>query len=401
MMHTTELHEAFLTFDQAAGFLQDTYQRLTDHIRRLDLELKTVNANLTAELQENQSLRQHLERIVESLTVGVLVTDEEGTITVVNRVAEQLIGLPRDSMVGCSLDQIWERSALPPVPFSGIHHQGRVLSCVEGELGAPSQGRIRTLQDMTRITYLQDQLARHNRLAALGEMIGRIAHEIRNPLGSIELFTSLLKDGVRDEEERRTVADHIVTSIRTLDQLLSNLLVVTGPKRPHLQEVEGEQLVREVIPLAMQPLCEHRITLREQVPDHVAPVTVDPSLVRQAFLNILLNAIQASREGGVVDVEMLWTDASSCGPGRPETGQARDYEGVFTLSVTDYGDGIAPEDRAKIFDPFFTKREQGTGLGLAIVHQVMEAHGGWVEIDSEVERGTKVSLCFPQGKVCV
>lgn len=397
---TDILRLAFFSFDQAAGHLQEVYHKLTVQIRDLDRELQAVNLALEVKLQENEGLRKHREMILESLSVGVIVTDSEGRVTLVNRLAEEMIGLSRDVMLHRELDEVWRQSGMPPVPFSSSEHRGRVLFCGEdalSELGRPPCGKIRMIQDITVLTRLKDQLERQKRLAAMGEMIGRIAHEIRNPLGSIELFASLLGNEVQDGAERRSLAEHISTSVRTLDQLLSNLLVVTGPPRPRIQEVDIEALVNEVVTMAVQPIRERSITVREDIGANARTVRGDRSLLRQVGLNLLLNAIQASPEGGVVEVTSRLEPKWEGGPVRVERNSPTQGNMTLVLRVRDYGCGIAPEDQARVFDPFFSRREGGTGLGLAIVHQVMEAHAGWVDLESQQGRGTTVALSFPQG----
>ncbi len=163
---TDILRLAFTSFDQAAGHLQEVYHKLTVQIRDLDRELQAVNLALEAKLQENENLRKHREMILESLSVGVIVADREGRVTLVNRLAEEMIGLSRDAILHQELDEIWRQSGMPPVPFSSSEHHERVLSCVEdalSELSGQPCGTIRMIQDITVLTRLKDQLERQKR----------------------------------------------------------------------------------------------------------------------------------------------------------------------------------------------------------------------------------------------
>lgn len=393
------LREAFLSFDHASGHLARTYRQLQDRIVALDVELKTVNRTLEEKLQENERLRTHLEMILESLEVGVLVADEQGRITTVNRIAEEMLGVGRDELFHHTLAEIWAHVGWPSPPCTDIRHGERILTCCDSVLSNQQHkacGTVRMLQDVTLVTQLKDQVARQDRLAAMGEMVGRIAHEIRNPLGSIELFASSLNAVDQDAEERRSLIRHISTSVRALNQLLSNVLVVTGPARPRPQKVEVAEILNEVLTLAAQAIRERSVSIHVEVREGAERLMADGILMRQVLLNILLNAISASPQGGRVHLTGL-VRKSTMGPGggTPPLSQGHNQR-VVVLAVQDFGEGIATEDLSRIFDPFFSRREGGTGLGLAIVHQVMKAHAGWVEVESSQGRGTNMMLCFPQ-----
>ena len=230
---------------------------------------------------------------------------------------------------------------------------------------------------------LREQAERNRRLAAVGEMAARMAHELRNPLGSIELFASLLAKSSTGEADARRWASHLSTAVRTMDHVLSNLLLFTGKPRPRLRPVSLQAVIDDACRLAGPMMAQSRIRCRQCADAMTAPALTDEDLLRQMLLNLILNAVDAMPQGG----ELTITAAPSPSePGRTPAG--------FTLSVADTGAGIPEAVLPKIFDPFFTTKHNGTGLGLAIVHNAVAALGGTIEVESREGMGALFRLTF-------
>jgi signal transduction histidine kinase len=303
--------------------------------------------------------------------------------------------------VGIPLDEIWSRTGLPSVPFSSFQHRGRFLTGYDQILPPPRpRGRevIRIIKDVTMVKTIQDQIANQQRLAVMGEMIGTIAHEIRNPLGSIELFASLLGTSIQDDAERQTLAKQIAKVVQSLDHVLSNLLVMARDLSPNMESVNLDTVVHDVIMMAMHAIRERAVSVTETLNTSPRMVRADEPLLKQALLNLLLNAIHASSAHGVIEISSRWASIDTyCqdGSGRKAGLPARE---AIVLSVRDYGCGMRQEDQERMFDPFFSKRSGGTGLGLAIVRQIMDVHQGWVEWTSTPNQGTTIALWVPQGR---
>ncbi len=366
----------------------------------LELELRASTLALESKLQENARLKQQGEAMICHLELGVIVTTTTGCVTVVNDMAADLLGTTREKMLGVPLDHIWASSGLPAVPCSSIRHRDRFLTCSDHVIPTPrSQGKevIRMIKDVTMVKTLQDQLANQQRLAVMGEMIGTIAHEIRNPLGSIELFASLLGTSIQEDSERQALAKQIATVVRSLDHVLSNLLVMTKNLAPNIQGVSLDTMVHDVIMMGMHVIRERSISVRENLQTSPRMVCVDEPLLKQALLNLLLNAIQASPENGEVEISSRWAPIDSSPQGLPGKKASMLSREAVVLSVRDSGCGIRQEDQERMFEPFFSKRRGGTGLGLAIVRQIMDVHQGWVEWTSIPGEGTTMALWVPQG----
>jgi nitrogen fixation/metabolism regulation signal transduction histidine kinase len=206
----TLLQDAFQLFDQAAGSLADSYRTLTARVQQLDVELAERNEELQRNLQEKEDMRRQLAAILHSLSTGVLVTDEDDLILQINEAAERLLGIPREHLLGRKLAGCLRTAGLgnPDQPFAAPNGIPLVYSRARlQESGTHAKGTIALLHDVSEIRRLEERIQRRDRLAAMGEMVGRIAHEIRNPLGSVELFASMLRQDLMDDPEPRQYAE--------------------------------------------------------------------------------------------------------------------------------------------------------------------------------------------------
>jgi two-component system, sensor histidine kinase FlrB len=384
------LHEAFRSFDDAAVTLQQSYQTLTSRLEELDVELADRNEALGRNLRANEELREHLTAIVESLSTGLLVLDTGGTITRCNQAGEQLLGLKREQILGRSLAACLKEAQLDGDAYPLTTRQGAAVALSTRALET-GQGRhtgsVVLIQDVTAVRELEDRLQRRNRLAAMGEMVGRIAHEIRNPLGSIELFASMLRRDLNGVPALRGYAEHISSSVHMMNRLLTNLLVYTKPDCPHGEWHETEALMLDSLTLAAHAIANTRVDIRLEVDPLAARIWCDTGQLKQVLLNLILNGIHAMPGSGTLTLSASLMEGQV--PGGP----------ALRLSVSDTGAGIPAAQRSRIFDPFFTTKDEGTGLGLAIVHAIVEAHQGRIDVESSEGRGTTFTIVLPHGPV--
>jgi signal transduction histidine kinase len=226
-------------------------------------------------------------------------------------------------------------------------------------------------------------LERKNRLAALGEMAAGMAHEIRNPLGGIQLYASILAKDVADRPDSLAVVQKISGGVKRLEALVGQVLQFSREMSANVSLMDLPEVVEQSIELASPALNERgaRCVLDGPRPMHV---TADPLLIGQAVLNLLLNAAEAMDErstggGGIITVRFTRP---------PEDSDAKQ----FHLVVRDTGPGIPPNVLDRIFNPFFTTKDTGTGLGLAIVHRVVEAHDGTILVTNPDGGGAKFEV---------
>lgn len=223
-------------------------------------------------------------------------------------------------------------------------------------------------------------LERKNRLAALGEMAAGLAHEIRNPLGGIQLYASILAQDVADRPESLQRVQKIAGGVRRLEALVGQVLQFSRELSVNVEAVDLAEVVDGAVELASSRFAERGVTCGVEGPRPLR-VLADPLLMGQALLNLLLNAAEAidPADGGAVRVRF----------DRPAQESAVKQ---FTLEVTDSGPGIPPHVLDRIFNPFFTTKETGTGLGLAIVHRVVEGHDGTILATNQEAGGARFEI---------
>jgi signal transduction histidine kinase len=228
------------------------------------------------------------------------------------------------------------------------------------------------------------------RLAGLGEKVGRLAHDIRNPLTSIEWFATLLGRDHHSQEERQALAEHCIQAVRSLDDLVSNILVASSPLNAGQEAVCLLSLFDDVELLAMYPLRKKRLTIHRRREGQLSTIRGQESLLKQVLLNLLINAIHASEPDSRIEIHCRNESRLVS-----EHGNQNLEQGV-ALRIQDHGCGMSKEELSNMFSPFYSKRKGGTGLGLSIVKQIVHIHHGLIDITSQQGKGTSVDLFFPQ-----
>ncbi|MGD9240454.1 MAG: ATP-binding protein, partial [Desulfobacterales bacterium] len=218
----------------------------------------------------------------------------------------------------------------------------------------------------------------------MGEMAVRIAHEIRNPLGSIELFSTMLKDDLKDFEELKVLAEHISSGVKSINNIVSNLLLFIRPdQQPDRQVLDVQEALKDSLFFAGHLLdAQNIIKVETALADHPLEIRGDLELLKQVFLNLILNAIQAMSKGGQLRISTRKVIR-------------QDDTQWAEIRLSDTGCGIATADLSKIFDPFYTTRNKGTGLGLTIAHNITKMHGGSIDITSCEGDGTECIVALP------
>lgn len=404
-----QLDEVVSKFDLSAARLQDSYTQLQQQIVSLNRELEKKNEQLSCTLREKEKSKNHLYCILESLPSGVVVVDGGGTVTTFNRTAELITGMAKGAVEGRNFNQVLKpslpdefpaissRIATSPARGEGtltritgqaVQVQFMIIPLRERDSLTPTmkQSSIIIFQDVTQLKRLEEQAERTSRLTAMGEIAVSIAHEVRNPLGSIELLATLLKQETENDPDKQKLADYIVSGVKSIDCIINNLLLFSRPQPPIFQQVNINAFLKDALNFIAPSLKLARIELVTAFAEAELPVLGDAELLKQVFLNVAWNAIQAMPDGGTLTI----ATALAAGTVQRFAGTAS-----VEVSIADSGLGIAEEDKDKIFNPFFTTRERGTGLGLAIVHNIVEAHGGMIGVKSELGTGSNFTIAIP------
>jgi signal transduction histidine kinase len=239
----------------------------------------------------------------------------------------------------------------------------------------------RTAEQLSKVyRELQDsveQVKRADRLSAIGQLSASLAHEIRNPLASLEGAIDVLEREPGSEELRQEFLGIMRKECRRLSRLLTNLLDFARPRRPQLKKVDVGRLVESVANLARPTAERSGVALKMEIATGLPSIECDPEQIQQVVLNLTLNAIQSMPEGGTARIGVLGRDT-----------------GVL-VEVRDEGCGVAEESLDRIFDPFYTTKDQGTGLGLSVAHQIVSQHGGMIKVQRNADRGMQFTVCLP------
>ncbi len=238
------------------------------------------------------------------------------------------------------------------------------------------------------------ELQKREKLAALGEMAAGVAHEIRNPLGGIGLYASLLERDLIDRPDQRKIARRISAGVQNAETIVRDILAFAGGAQPKLGVFPLEELLDDV--LAQTAPQAEALAVTVEVDPRLAPFELhcDPGQVERALLNLLYNAIDAAGEGGHVWIRR--GETAGAADDRPGAEKVEESD-LVSIVVEDDGQGIDPALRERVFNPFFTTKDTGTGLGLAIVHGIAEAHGGCVTARSRDGGGASLTLSLPGG----
>lgn len=228
------------------------------------------------------------------------------------------------------------------------------------------------------------------RLVNIGGQVGCLAHDIRNPLSSIEWFATLLGRDQQSQEERQELAEHCVQAVRSLDRLVSNILIFSSPLQTEQEPVNFLAVFQEVELLARYLLQKKRVTIHHHQEEHLVPIRGHESLLKQGLLNLLVNAIHASEPDRPIEIH-----CRNASRHLHEGGRRSLRQGV-ALRIRDFGCGMSGEELSHIFRPFYSRRKGGTGLGLPIVKQIVHLHHGVIDMTSQEGKGTTVDLFFPQ-----
>ncbi len=337
------------------------------------------------------NMKVYTDNVIESMPAGLLALDSNNNIVSCNRNLEEIVGKSFSSLQGMNI-----HDALPDCPFKNSEtdtdsielaaelssHFGKKIPVKISSSSLVDHdnqiiGSVLIIRDMSQLMEMEQQLERSRRMAALGKMAAGIAHEIRNPLGTLRGFAQFFGAKACDDTESKGYADLMVSEVDRLNQNISGLLQFARPREPQKQIVKVDEFIAKTITLMEADFTTHKVTLHSKCNANIE-LWADPDLLLQVFLNLLKNSISAIEESG--EISLIVKEESE--------------EVVF--SVIDTGKGMTEQERERMFDPFFTTKENGTGLGLAVSHQIIEQHNGSFEVRSTQNQGTEIKIFLPK-----
>jgi two-component system sensor histidine kinase AtoS len=371
------------------GNLADSFNQMTERLK-----------GTIAKLTESQN---YTENILRSLLNGVITIDPDDRIVRINRAAEQILNSPPEAVVGKTFPEVFEQDSEIQRLIRNCLEQKQMREGLETELhrndgtsipielslslleekgNRPGKGGglVMLVRDLTEIQALKEHIRRQDRLAALGELSAGIAHEIRNPLGIIKGAAGLLQKEVADRNAKSVeLSSVILEEVDRLNEVINDFLEFARPRPPVFKSQKINELLRGTRQMVALQIDEQKIHIEEKLAPDLPSVMADEHQVHQLFLNLFLNALQATDAGDTIEIESSYL---------PEEGQIQ-------VRFSDTGMGIPEKYRKKIFNPFFTTKEGGTGLGLAVVSKIVENHHGKIFLTCEEGKGTCFTLRFP------
>ena len=353
--------------------------------------------------QAYRSTRSSLSRVqafsdnlVENMPIGLLAIDAEGRVVSFNQTAESVFRIPAGDVLGKSARDVLPRSVWALTERIKAHERivgDEIALPVKGQESIPLDvsatwlqesngafmGYLILFRDLTEIKSLKREIERNERLASLGRLAAGVAHEIRNPLSSIKGFATYFRERYKEIPEDQKTAEIMIQEVERLNRVISQLLEFARPMNIQKEPTAIQTLVQHSLRMIQAQAASKNIKIEAKLASDMGEVSLDRDRINQVLLNLYLNAMEAMKEGGTLTIEVCRDD----------------HDTGMRLTVSDTGSGIKKEDLGHVFDPYFTTKPSGTGLGLAIVHNIVEAHGGEVSVESVSGRGTTVSIVLP------
>jgi two-component system sensor histidine kinase FlrB len=370
------LAEAFRLFNAASAELTEAYGALEKQVASLTEELAEANGELRRQYEEKARLTDRLTTLLNQLPAGVVVVDAAGGIEEANPAAFDMVGACAGESWSVCAARMKPADAPGEWECTGTHGTARRLSMNEAALSG-DRARIVLLHDMTRQHALKIAAARNERLAAMGEMAASLAHQLRTPLAAATLYVGTLTARDLAAGDVKSIASRAQDRLRHLERLIRDTLMFA----------RGEVLGRETIDVAalmeelhhtVEPVARQAgVALVVEQADADTEVSADRKALASALVSLLENAVQACESDGEVRLS-VHLDRHS-----------------VSFRVCDNGRGIPRDVQERLFEPFFTTREEGTGLGLAIARGVARVHGGDIECESAPGAGSCFTLRLP------
>lgn len=394
--------------------LEGYYNRLNQTRRRIILNYSIIMAlvlfgiYVIFKLQETYIVKKTLNemkiytsKLLETMDNAVISVDNKGKIKTFNRKSEEIFGKKKEKVLNKDCQEVLNLNILEESIFKKCLLEKKNISqeIILEEKGLKKKildlnssfltdesgeitGLVAVIRDVTEIKDLNEEVARHKRLAALGKLSAGIAHEIRNPLSSIRGLAQFIYNSFSKTDERKEDLNTIIQEVDRLNKLVVQVLDFAKLKKPNLTPFSLNDLIRKIVELFKLEIKDKQIKFDLELSPDISQIQADEDQVRQITMNVIINAIQAILRKGEIKIKT----ESALLKGEP----------AIKLMIEDSGIGITEKDFNQIFDPFFSTKERGSGLGLSIVYKLVEGHQGEIKVESKEGKGTKFVIFLPQ-----
>ena len=384
-------------YDTTATTAKETVES-TDELGQVRRKIKQVGQQLRGVHEIFSSLRDNMNSVMAGLEDGLILFTRDARAVMVSPAAEKFLGAPASNFLGRRVTDIFpqghplhEALHLDGDEFreiaseteletqDGTKRVGVGVQLIQGEGEGEGMGALLTLRDLDSLESINTQLQVSERLAAVGRITAGVAHEVKNPLNSMRLWLENLKESLPPETDGAAQqAVHVLdVEIDRLDAVVKRFLDFSRPMDVRLEPTQLTGLLNEVLEVAKPQLQKSHVEVARLLPIGIPEVFVDRDLLKQAVLNLVLNAVDAMPDGGQLQLTL-----------------SRRGE-MAEITVGDTGKGILPENRQNIFQLFFTTRPGGSGIGLASTFRIVQLHNGSIDFTSEVGHGTTFRIELP------
>ena len=354
-------------------------------------------ANLGRQIRDSReiftALKDNVDQLMSKLQDGLMLFDRDSRVVLVSAPLEGFLNRPRRELLGRTVQELFDRKSMFGSALLNAFERKRPISQREFETTSGKRvqlsldfvqeqtsqiGALLIMRDAESVRRIGDEIEMSRRLSASGRLTRGVAHEVKNPINAIVLHLQLLQNKLAQQEpDTRRHVDIIDSEIRRLDRVIQTLVDFTRPRDLHLEEMDLRRLLDDVALLAGPDAEQHGVTIERHMDESPLPVKVDSDLMKQAFLNVVINGVQAMPNGGMLTISAH-----------------RDND-VIIVEVQDQGAGIPKELHDKVFELYFTTKTEGSGIGLAQTYQILQWHYGSVDFQSAETTGTIFRFQIP------
>ncbi len=358
-------------------------------------KLNVLGQKVEGVREHANQLRGNVEQLLDRLEQAVVMVDASGQLAMAGNSAGRLLGYEPSELIGKDVDEVFPPTTEIGAMILAAVHRGQIVRdrpailkgrgqntqvsvsvqpLLRGDPGRP-MGAVITMRDVGSRGEVAARLGIAARLAALGQLTHGVAHEIKNPLNSIRLHVEVLRTRL---EEPAPEVDVIANEISRLDRVVKTFLDFNRPVEPHLGSLDANEVIAGIAKLVSLDANAHAVEIHLRPASRAAVFQGDVDLLKQAVLNVVMNAVEAMPQGGALSLE-TWVGG-----------------GQVDIVVSDTGPGISPEMRSKIFDLYFSTKPNGSGIGLAMAYRLVQLQDGKIEVSSEPGSGSTFRFSFPE-----
>ncbi|MDJ0623760.1 MAG: ATP-binding protein [Desulfocapsaceae bacterium] len=380
--------------------------------REMDIQMVNIVHDLQLSIRNAKEERRFSESILQGLTHGLIVADLNGNILTFNEVAKEIMSTFTPTLTNKNLvDILGQESAaklltLNPLGDTNIEQELIITSpddddriigySVVPRLDALGRevGRIIAINDISEIKYVRREMEKMNRLATVAEIASAVAHEVRNPLAGIKIMAQSIEGQSVSPEEQSECLTRIIRQVDRLNSLLTEFFSYARPAEPQVCPTPLAEIIADTQPLIANKMVKNHITFKNECTDDLPPIMADPNQVQQVLLNLFLNAMDATSNGGTITVKTAFLNGPTLARHRKKHPGLLPRSAYVSASVIDDGIGMTKEIAEKVFEPFYTNKSTGTGLGLSIVYRTLRENNAAITVNSAPNKGTIFTIYF-------